>query len=111
MSEIGTIANIDDNYVEAVFGSMDKYAKKIEKTLHVSIVYRDGQVRVIGGGVNVKRAISVLETLETLAKKGNDITEQNVDYALSLTFSDKTETMVELDGDIICRTINGKHIK
>lgn len=46
-----------------------------------------------------------------LAKKGNEITEQNVDYALSLAVSDSTEVLLEIDNDIICRTINGKPIK
>jgi phosphate starvation-inducible PhoH-like protein len=34
-----------------------------------------------------------------------------VNYAISLAFDDKTETMAELDEDIICRTQNGKPVK
>lgn len=111
MSEIGTIIDINAEYVKAVFGSVDQYTKKIEKTLHVSIIYREEKVKVIGGEVNVKRAISVIENLIELAKRGNEITEQNVDYALALTVSDSTNVILEIDNDIICRTINGKPIK
>ncbi len=46
-----------------------------------------------------------------LAKRGNEITEQNVDYALSLSFDEKESAIVELDDNIICRTIMGKPIK
>ena len=46
-----------------------------------------------------------------LAKRGNDITEQNVDYALSLVFEEKEEAILEIDSDVICRTITGKPIK
>lgn len=111
MSEIGTLVDIDGQYVNAVFGHMDRYVKKIEKTLHVSVIYREEQLKIVGGEVNVKRAVSVIESLVKLAKKGNEITEQNVDYALSLTVTDSTDTLLEIDDDIICRTINGKPIK
>lgn len=111
MSEIGTLVDIDEQYVKAVFGHMDRYVKKIEKTLHVSVVYREEKLKIVGGEVNVKRAVSVIESLVKLAEKGNEITEQNVDYALSLTVSDSTDVLLEIDNDIICRTINGKPIK
>ena len=111
MSEIGTLADIDGQYVKAVFGHMDRYLKKIEKTLHVSVTYREEKLNIVGGEVNVKRAADVIESLVELAKKDSEITEQNVDYALSLTVSDSTEVLLELDNDIICRTINGKPIK
>lgn len=111
MSEIGTLVDIDGQYVNAVFGHMDQYIKKIEKTLHVSVIYREEKLKIVGGEVNVKRAADVIESLASLAKKGNEITEQNVDYALSLAVSDSTGVLLEIDNDIICRTINGKPIK
>ena len=46
-----------------------------------------------------------------MAKRGNEITEQNVDYALSLSFEEKESAIVELDDNIICRTTMGKPIK
>lgn len=111
MSEIGTLMDIEGQYVNAVFGHMDKYVKKIEKAFHVSVIYREEKLKIVGGEVNVKRAAGVIESLVELAKKGNEITEQNVDYALSLAVSDSTEVLLEIDNDIICRTINGKPIK
>lgn len=111
MSEIGTLMDIEGQYVNVVFGHMDKYVKKIEKALHVSVIYREEKLKIVGGEVNVKRAAGVIESLVELAKKGNEITEQNVDYALSLAVSDSTEVLLEIDNDIICRTINGKPIK
>ena len=53
----------------------------------------------------------MLNNLLELAKRGNDITEQNVDYALSLVFEDKEDAILEIDSDVICRTITGKPIK
>ncbi len=111
MSEIGRIIDLSAETAANLFGKFDEYVKKIEKMLHVSFVYRENELRVIGGETSVKRAVNVVNTLAELAKRGETITEQNVDYALSLTFSDSTEEMIELDDAIICRTIAGKPIK
>lgn len=111
MSEIGNILNIDSDYVKVIFGKMDEYVKKIEKTLHVSVVYRDERIRIVGSEVNVQRATEVIENLEKLARRGTEITEQNVDYALTLAAKDSTDSLMEIDSDIICRTINGRPIK
>ena len=53
----------------------------------------------------------MLNNLIELARRGNQITEQNVDYALSLAFEEKEDAILEIDTDIICRTITGKPIK
>ena len=44
-------------------------------------------------------------------ERGNTITEQNVDYAISLVFEDNEKGIVEIDKDIICHTLQGKPIK
>ena len=111
MSEIGNMVDIEAVHGANVFGSMDQFAKKIEKTLHVSIIYRDSKVKIVGGPTDVKRCQSVLSNLLELSKRGNVITEQNVDYALALTYEDKTSAIVDIDNEIITRTIAGKPIK
>lgn len=111
MSVIETTLEIPVQYSTAVFGPFDQYVKKIEKTLKVTIVSRDSHIKVIGAKRDIDRCIKVLNNLLELAKRGNDITEQNVDYALSLVFEDKEGAILEIDSDVICRTITGKPIK
>lgn len=94
-----------------IFGQYDRYMKKIEKTLHVTLIARGSEIKIIGAELAGQRAKSVIEQLVALAEKGNEITEQNVDYALSLTFEDKVGAMTELEEDIIARTAMGKPIK
>lgn len=94
-----------------IFGQYDRYMKKIEKTLHVTLIARDAEVKIIGAELAGQRAKQVLDQLVALAEKGNEITEQQVDYALSLTFEDKVEAITELDENIIARTVMGKPIK
>lgn len=111
MSVIESIIDIPAEYEKKVFGQFDCNIKKIERTLHVTIISRDGALNIIGGEVATRRAKNVFNQLIELAKRGNDITEQNIDYALSLCFDEKETALIELDESIICRTVMGKPIK
>ena len=94
-----------------VFGQFDTYIKKIERTFHVTLISRDGATKIVGDTIAAQKAQRVLTQLVELAKRGNTITEQNVDYTLSLTFEEKEGQMAEMDRDFICHTINGRPIK
>ena len=96
-----------------VFGQFDANMKKIERTLHVTLIFREDRLKLIGNENDCKRAREVIEQLLNLSKRGNDITEQNVNYALSLSMTDSipVSSINELDKDIICHTIMGKPIK
>lgn len=111
MSVIETIIDIPAEHEKNVCGQFDSYLKKIERTLHVTMIGRDGALKIIGSEQMVQKAKSVFNNLIELSKRGNAITEQNVDYALSLSFSESDSQILEIDKDIICRTINGKPIK
>lgn len=111
MGEVKIIENMTAVHAQNVFGNFDEFAKKIERTFHVSIVYRNENVFISGEPVSMKRAADVVNNLLELSKRGNAITEQNVDYAISLSYSDKTESIVEIDSDILTRASNGKPIK
>lgn len=111
MSIIENVLDIPAEHSSNIFGSCDAYVKKIERTLKVTIIARDSEIKLVGAEGAVKRAASVFAQLLELSKRGNTITEQNVDYALSLSFEDKAEALSELDVDVIARTVLGKPIK
>ena len=111
MSLIETIIDVPAEHERKVCGQFDCYLKKIERTLHVSMIARDGEIKIIGPDHAVKKAKSVFSTLIELSKRGEEVGEQNVDYALALSFDGKDEALLEIDKDIICRTINGKPVK
>ena len=111
MSIIENVLDIPAEHSSNIFGSCDAYVKKIERTLKVTIIARDSEIKLVGAEGAVKRAASVFAQLLELSKRGNTITEQNVDYALSLSFEDKAEALSEIDADVIARTVLGKPIK
>ncbi|MGI6006923.1 MAG: PhoH family protein [Ruminococcus sp.] len=94
-----------------IFGQFDEHIKKIERSLQVSLISRDGAIKIIGPEANVNKARRILEQLSTLAVRGNLITEQQIDYALALSMEEKESAIVEIDKDCICHTINGRMVK
>ena len=111
MSIIETMIDIPMEHERNVCGQFDAYLKKIERTLHVTMITRDGALKIIGPEQAIRQAKSVFNNLLELSRRGNTITEQNVDYALSLSFTEKDDQILEIDKDIICRTITGKPVK
>ena len=111
MSIMETVIEIPAEHEKNIFGSFDAYIKKIERNLNVTMVARDGSLKLVGEAASVKTAESILMQLLELSRRGNTITEQNVDYALALSMEHRESELVEIDSDIVCRTIQGKPIK
>ena len=111
MSVIESVIDIPVEYQKDVFGQFDSNIKKIEKALHITIVSRENELKIIGGEIPCTRGKKIIETLISSAKAGENIDEQKVNYAIALSMEDRVESMSDLDGDIICRTIMGKPVK
>ena len=94
-----------------VFGQFDEHLKLIERTLNVTVISRDGVLKILGSEQNAASAKKLIDELVVLAKRGNTITRQNVNYALSLAMEQRNEVLTEIDKDFICNTIQGRPIK
>ncbi len=99
------------DHASNVLGKFDENAKKIEKTLQVSLIQRDGSLRIIGPKSRVEKAGKGINELIRLSVNGNTITEQNVNYMLAMAADEKENVLVNLDSDYICHTINGRPVK
>ena len=111
MAVIEEIMQIPAEYEKIVFGQFDENIKKIERALSVTLICREGTLRVVGPEGNVKCTRHMLEQLSELAKRGNEISEQNINYMISLAMESKETDVLELDRDLICHTINGRPVK
>ena len=111
MSLAELMIDIPAEHEANVFGQFDAYAKKLERTFHVTLIARDGKTKIVGENTAAQKVLRVLTQLVELSKRGNTITEQNVDYAISLVFEDQEEGIVAIDKDLICHTLQGKPIK
>ncbi len=94
-----------------VFGHFDEHLKLIERTMNVTLVSRDGALKILGNEGNATETKKIIEELLSLAKRGNTITRQNVSYALSLAMEKQNQVLTEIDKDFICNTIQGRPVK
>ena len=101
-----------------IFGGNDSYIRKIEKSLHVEIIDRNGELHIIGDKEGAAKASSIIRELVQLSRRGTSIEEQSVDYAISLKEDinrtkekENDNVLVDIDRDVICHTISGKPIK
>ena len=113
---------INDNHMErtidftgdelrTLFGQNDKYLEKIEKELNVSIVNRNGALKISGDEADVSSAASLMRQIISSVGKEDDLEEQKVDYALTLAKENCSEDITVLDKEVICHTVSGKPIK
>ena len=104
--------DIAPEHISNVFGQLDKNLKNIERTLKVDIVQRGDEIKISGEENKVQRARQVMKELINLSERGNEITEQNVNYALSVSEKELTDhSILKIDDDIICHAVNGKPVK
>ena len=108
---IETTVDIPAEHQANVFGQFDAFAKKIERTLHVTLIARDDTVKILGEETVALQAKSVLEQLTALARRGNPIQEQNGNSTLALSIEQSEGKLPENDDDILCHTLQGKPIK
>ena len=94
-----------------VFGQFDEHLKLIERTLNVTLISRDGILKILGTEGSASQAKKLIGELAVLAQRGNTITKQNVSYALALAMEQRNEVLTEIDKDFICNTIQGRPIK
>ena len=108
------IKEIPVEHERNIFGDFDRYIKKIERAFSVDVTERNGSVRINGeSSIAVKNAAGVLDSLLELSKSNGRINEQQVDYAISLGLEGNghERDMVEIDKDILIRSITGRPIK
>ena len=105
------VLDIPVEHERNIFGGLDLFLKKIERSLQVDVIARDGKVKILGSDSQTKKAERVLQELLELSKRGSEITEQNVDYIISMTMQEATESYEDLDKEILGYTVQGKPIK
>lgn len=94
-----------------LFGSFDENMRILEAELGVSVVSRDGELKIIGEAESVMWAAKAIEGLLSLSAKGEAINEQNVRYIIQLVRTGNEARIGELAADVLCVTAKGKPIR
>ena len=103
---------VSAGHIQNLFGQFDRNVKKLERQFDVSITDRNGKIIISGADRNAEMAKNVLEELNALSERGNNIEDQNVDYAIAMCMEEnKSDVLLEIDKDCICHTVSGKPVK
>ncbi len=110
MEDFSLKAELSSEEMRNIFGSMDTHIRKIESSLNVRVVSRNGFLVIYGKEDDCKRAMSIIDDLKNYSERGNEIEEQNVNYAIDMSEEEHEGALSEVDKDIICHTAAGKPV-
>ena len=109
MEQIVNVERVE--HVINLFGSFDENIKLLEREYGVSIVNRDTELKVVGEPEAVMRAKAAVEALLQIAARGEQITQQNVNYVVSLVRDGQEHQIAQMGKDVICVTTRGRQVK
>ncbi len=101
----------------AIFGPFDIHISAVSNAFNVKIVNRPANneigdcITISGDEDNVKKAYEVLLYLNKMATLNTIITDQSVDYAISMVQESRTAELNELDVDCFLVSAKGRPIK
>ncbi|MBR2283417.1 MAG: PhoH family protein [Ruminococcus sp.] len=106
------IINTDDNgVISELFGQLDGNIAAIQKQYGVSVVLRDGRIKIIGTEPGVSGAEKSLRALLEIREKGQPLSEHTIRYVTSMVQEGVEEQLSELKGNGICVTSSGKIVR
>ncbi|MCL1996621.1 MAG: PhoH family protein [Defluviitaleaceae bacterium] len=101
---------MDTKVISDVFGKLDNNVFLIERAFSVKVTNREGYLNISGESENAQNAKHALEKLITMAKNGDVITDQSVNYIIGSIGHNHFGEIDKLGENVICLTAHGKRI-
>ena len=98
-------------HIVNLFGSFDENIKLLEREYGVNIVCRDTELKICGDAEAVLRGKAAVNALLQLAARGEQISQQNVNYVISLVRDGQEDKISQMGKDVICVTTKGRPVK
>ena len=101
----------DEAQLSALFGQLDSNIHHIEKNYNVSIINRDGRIKIIGEETAVADAEKSVNALIKLNSNGQVLSDQTIRYVTSVVADGAERQLEDLGKDGVCVTSSGKIIR
>ncbi|TDL34505.1 PhoH family protein [Jeotgalibacillus sp. S-D1] len=101
----------DPNEAVSLFGTSDTHLKTIETELEVTIVSRGETIRITGTPEKTQHAQTVLNQLLKVIRKGVQISQRDVMYAVQMVLRGTIEYFDDLYDEEITKSAKGKPIR
>ena len=106
------VVNVENmEQAAALFGPFDENMVLLGKTFGVEVINRATEIRIRGSEAAVALAGKAVDALTQILSRGEQLTEQNVRYVLSLVSEGSSDELRQLDNGCVCVTASGKPIK
>ncbi len=105
------------NATSAIFGAFDSNTSAIEGAFNVKIINRPSNstigdcIIITGDTDNVNYAYEALMYLNKMTEMNSIISDQTVEYVISMVKENRTNELNELDDDCFCVSAKGRPIK
>ncbi len=96
---------------QLLFGPHDLYLKLIEQAFNAQIISRGEEVVAHGQQEDLQQISNLFKVLLGLIRKGHQLIEQDVKYAIFLTKENSVDDLLDLFETEIGKTIKGKSIR
>jgi phosphate starvation-inducible PhoH-like protein len=94
-----------------LFGLNDENIELIKKELGISLFTRGGEITLTGEEDSVSAAITTLEKLTQIIKRGDSIDKTRILYAIDLAREGNAERIEEIMQGVIAITFKGRQVK
>lgn len=102
---------IANEQISNIFGQFDKNVKKIERSFAVNIINRGEDIVLSGSKYSINKAQKVLNSLISIANRGEEITEQTLNYLIAQVEDENFDKIEQMQDDFICVNIAGRPVK
>jgi len=83
----------------------------IEERLGVDIIARGNEIKIKGAAERTILAERLINNLIDMLKKGEQLSTQNISYAIGLVMAGQEDKIKDLGNEVICLTHRGKQIR
>ena len=109
---IEKLINVDRmEHLLAIFGNFDENIRFLQKEFNVDIANRGSSIKLSGNIENVDLAERAIMSIISLLNRGEQITDQNLSYVVSLVKEGKEDAISKISQDCICISAKGRPIK
>lgn len=101
----------NESQLSELFGQLDSNIRQIEKSYDVSIINRDGNIKIVGEDSAVSHAVKSVQALIKMTQNGQILSDQTIRYVTSIVAEGAEQQLEDLGKDGVCVTSSGKIVR
>lgn len=101
----------DNERARELFGLQDAHLRVIENSFPIKVVPRGNELILQGSEETVEKVFRLFERLMSIQRRGAQISERDVRYAVRLTSEGQEKPLDEAFSDVVVQTFRGKQLR